>query len=88
MGEIASTDGGSPLPSQIVSSILSKNGTLRVLARQLLGHAMNQLVDKLWVEAALKDPAAKFQEGDVVAIEAKTSCLPTASIVVNCHWEI
>ena len=53
-----------------------------------LGHAMNQLVDKLWVEAALKDPAAKFQEGDVVAIEAKTSCLPTASIVVNCHWEI
>lgn len=33
-------------------------------------HAMDQLVDKLWVEAGLKNPDARFTQGSVLAIEA------------------
>lgn len=33
-------------------------------------HAMDQLVDKLWVEEALKNPDALFSKGSVLAIEA------------------
>jgi|GEM_PF-1578946 len=42
-------------------------------------HAMDELVDKLWVEAGLKNPSAHFSQGAVLAIEA-VSLMPSYSV--------
>lgn len=78
-GVIAVSDGNVTYSKSDANQNILEKWQVKSFSAPALGHAMDQLVDKLWVEEALKNPAAKFDEGAVVAIEAH-SLMPTYSV--------